>query len=407
MKIGPYEVSAETMHVDFLLDEDKHLTILNTGAWRVIRPVHREKMAPCTNACTASIKIRDYLKLLDDGQTGAAWEILLENNPLPSITGRICPHPCERDCHRDQFDEAINIRAVERFLGDWGLKFSPPLEKHGTAKESVAVIGSGASSLTAAYYLARMGYQVTILETLPQTGGNLRYGPAYKQLEDILDDQITFIERVGVEVKVNAAPATPADLIKQGFRAVYYGTAPLGAESAPGRRTVDRSSLPDELKKTGNGLVTVDPVTLETSLSGVFASGDVTGEMKRINDLVGSGREAAVSIDRYLSEAGLARGRVAGEPEVLAYGDLNTVYFKKAPRVNVAAEADAVTEASRCFYCGACNECGICWFVCPDGVVVEKEGHFDADLDWCKGCGMCAEECPRGVIVMEDENQWQ
>ncbi|MFH0914001.1 MAG: FAD-dependent oxidoreductase [Chloroflexota bacterium] len=405
MKIGPYDISEETMCVDFLLDEDKPFTILNTGAWRIIRPVHRDRLAPCTEACAASIKIRDYLALITAGKTREAWELMLTSDPVPSITGRICPHPCEKACNRGQFDEAIGIQSIERFLGDWGLEYARKMPQCTPTKEKLAVVGSGIASLTAAYYLANAGYKVTILEALPEPGQLLRYGPAYQQLEGVLGKQVEFIERTGAEFKVKADIRTPDDLLKQGFKAVFYGSAPLGAETE-GRRPIDRSLLPAKLARAQSGMVTVDPVTLTTSLPGVFAGGDVVADMRRANELVGSGRQGAVSVERFLRGEDLAEGRVGEKSPVVQFADLNTTYFKKTPRVAVSDEATAVAEAQRCFYCGACNDCGICWFVCPDGVVVKKKGHFEADLDWCKGCGLCAEECPRGAILMEDENKW-
>ena len=72
-----------------------------------------------------------------------------------------------------------------------------------------------------------------------------------------------------------------------------------------------------------------------------------------------------------------------------------------------ALKSAAITEAQRCFYCGSCNECNTCWFLCPDGVILSKDGKVDFDYDYCKGCGVCAEECPRGAVTLEEESKWQ
>src|SRR4249919_2485320 len=92
-----------------------------TGNWRAIRPVYRDKMPPCNNACGTNEKIQGYLDLVKRGKYLDAYALIKEDMPFPSVTGRVCYHPCEQACNRGQYDEAISIRAVERFLGDLGL----------------------------------------------------------------------------------------------------------------------------------------------------------------------------------------------------------------------------------------------------------------------------------------------
>ena len=91
-----------------------------TGNWRAIRPVYRDKLPPCNNACGTNEKIQGYLDLVKRGKYLDAYALIKEDMPFPSVTGRVCYHPCEQACNRGQYDEAISIRAVERFLGDLG-----------------------------------------------------------------------------------------------------------------------------------------------------------------------------------------------------------------------------------------------------------------------------------------------
>ena len=147
----------------------------------------------CSQACPNSIDIPSYLAQIRAGDTAAAAEILLQQNPLPSITGRVCPHACETNCARGEFDEAVSIREVERFLGDQILEspayfYKPPVKLTG---RRVAVIGSGPAGLSAAHYLRSAGHQVTVFEKMPEAGGLLNYGiPPYRLPRDILKKQI-------------------------------------------------------------------------------------------------------------------------------------------------------------------------------------------------------------------------
>ena len=93
-----------------------------TGNWRYLRPSYVTLRAPCSKACPIEQDISFYLTSLADGKPEAAWQKMLEANPLPSICGRVCHHPCEADCNRRDYDESLAINVLERFLGDWGMK---------------------------------------------------------------------------------------------------------------------------------------------------------------------------------------------------------------------------------------------------------------------------------------------
>ena len=177
-----------------------------TGVWRTRRPVHINKIAPCSDACPAGIRIREYLDLLGEGKVCEAAKLLREDNPLAAVTGRVCPGLCEPNCNRDKFDQPIAIKPTERLLGDYGLRQGFYRSDLPARRERVAIIGSGPAGLSSAYYLAGYGYQVTIFEALPVAGGMLYWGvPDYRLPKKIVDEEIKAIKSLGVEIKTNIA----------------------------------------------------------------------------------------------------------------------------------------------------------------------------------------------------------
>jgi NADPH-dependent glutamate synthase beta subunit-like oxidoreductase len=185
--------------------QEKGQDLFPTGNWRAIRPVYRDKMPPCNNACGTNEKIQGYLDLVKRGKYLDAYALIKEDMPFPSVTGRVCYHPCEQACNRGKYDEAISIRAVERFLGDLGQALPRDVVKAGTPNgKKVAVVGSGPAGHSAAYQLARLGYEVTILEKSPKAGGLNRGGiPDWVLPQDVLDREIERLVELGITIKTN------------------------------------------------------------------------------------------------------------------------------------------------------------------------------------------------------------
>lgn len=177
-----------------------------TGALRSRKPVYKDFLPPCNQACPAGENIQEWLSFAQNGQYETAWQKLVENNPLPAVHGRVCYHPCEDGCNRSFMDTPVSIHAVERFLGDLALEkgWKIRVEKPAVEGKRVLVIGAGPSGLSAAYHLARLGHQVEIREAGPVAGGMMHFGiPAYRLPRNILDAEVKRIEEMGVRIVLN------------------------------------------------------------------------------------------------------------------------------------------------------------------------------------------------------------
>ena len=224
MKIKGFDVCDETMHVQVVEGEAVSLLTSKTGTWRSVRPLLIEGVAPCSYACPGRIRIGKYLSLLGEGKIREAAELLTEDNPLAAITGRVCPCFCEPECNRGEFDQPIAIKSLERLLGDYVLEQGFSGSGLPVREERVAIIGSGPAGLSAAYYLARYGYQVTIFEALPVAGGMLYWGvPEYRLPNTVVSKEIEAIKSLGVDIRTNVAigqELTLNALLADGYDAV-------------------------------------------------------------------------------------------------------------------------------------------------------------------------------------------
>jgi formate dehydrogenase (NADP+) beta subunit len=174
------------------------------GPFRTRRPRYVSLLPPCNHACPAGENIQAWLDLAQAGEYRRAWEALMQDNPLPATHGRVCYHPCETACNRNELDAAVSIHAVERFLGDLATVQGWAMPTAAATGRRVLVIGAGPSGLSAAYHLARLGHQVEIHEAGPAPGGMLHFGiPAYRLPRADLRSEIARIERMGVRIVLN------------------------------------------------------------------------------------------------------------------------------------------------------------------------------------------------------------
>jgi len=188
---------------------------------------------PCMQACPVHTQAGRYVSLIAEGRYQEAYRYAREPNPLASICGLVCSHPCETACRRGTFDAPISIRALKRFLTErHGPESRSPvdlfLEKpRVTRPEKVAVIGSGPAGLAAAHDLALLGYAVTIFEAAPVPGGMLHLGiPEYRLPRDVLQAQVREILALGPELRLNSRLGKDfslADLRAQGYRSILLG----------------------------------------------------------------------------------------------------------------------------------------------------------------------------------------
>ena len=188
--------------------------------------------APCKAACPAHVPIQAYIDLAKQGKYRESLAMIKTENPFPSVCGRVCNKRCEDACTRGKIDAPVSIDAIKKFVADLELnsenRYIP--EKivqsvYGKFDEKIAIIGAGPAGLSAAYYLATMGYKPTVFEKNERPGGMLTYGiPSYKLEKDVIEAEIDVIRQLGAEIKCGVEVGkdiTIEELKKQGYKAFY------------------------------------------------------------------------------------------------------------------------------------------------------------------------------------------
>ncbi len=184
---------------------------------------HANDLIPCMSNCPARVDIPGYIALVEAGRYTDAVRLIRKDNPLPVACGTICEHPCEVNCRRGMLDDPINIRALKRYACDHMSDDYTPAHYEPTGKK-VCVVGGGPAGLTAAYYLTLMGHKVTILEQRSHLGGMLLYGiPNYRLDKQMLADEVEWIVKQGIEVKLDCAVGRDCTLeqLRESYDAVY------------------------------------------------------------------------------------------------------------------------------------------------------------------------------------------
>lgn len=196
-----------------------------TGSWRSSTPIHGGKVAPCNFNCPAGEDIRGYIGLMKENKVEEAFDLLTKANPLPAVCGRVCYHPCQANCNRQGFDVEIQVRLLEKFIGDWGLESGRRSFLAEAKSKAIAVIGAGPASLTAAYYLRGKGFSVTIYDENSLPGGILQYGiPSYRLPKDVLQAELRRVLS-GVEFKANMKLGSEFDIGELlNYEAVFLAT---------------------------------------------------------------------------------------------------------------------------------------------------------------------------------------
>jgi NADH-quinone oxidoreductase subunit F len=186
--------------------------------------------SPCMYTCPIDQEASTYIALVAQRKFDEAFQVIMKDNPLPAVCGRVCNHPCEKVCRAGEMGDPISIRGLKRFVVDWakkaGVRYVPePVEQD---RERVAIVGAGPAGLSAAYCLARKGFRPTIFEALPVPGGMLAVGiPGHRLPQDVLDGEVGRIKDAGVEIRtglVLGKDFTIASLFRDGYRSVFCAT---------------------------------------------------------------------------------------------------------------------------------------------------------------------------------------
>ncbi|MFZ1984962.1 MAG: pyridine nucleotide-disulfide oxidoreductase/dicluster-binding protein, partial [Desulfatitalea sp.] len=364
----------------------------------------QEEPPECTAACPIHVDVRAFSGHLRDGRWNDGWQILARTLPLAGILGRICDAPCEARCKRSEAGDPIRIGALERAcvnLADGAYRLTPLPAK----KKSIAVLGSGLSSLTVAWDLARKGYEVTLFEPGDRAGAGLETHHADILTSEIIRAELAYLEKWGVRFETHAPIQTEAFLAQalDQFQALYIG---LDAVTSPKW----------ELERDADGSVRFSTVSHATSRPGVFAGGAGPSTVGQ----AAQGRWAATTIDRSLQKVSLTAGREKEGPyasrlftSLKGVVTQPVVTMVDAQRGYSADEARA--EAGRCLMC-ECLECvKVCRYLEKFGAYPRKYareiynnesivmGTRTANLliNSCSLCGLCETVCPEDFAMQD------
>ncbi len=359
----------------------------------------QENPPACTAGCPIHVDARKLMLMIQNQDWKNAVTIIQQKQPFPGIISRICDHPCEDVCKRQDAGESVAISALERFCleNHWAKRanLGPVTPK----SKTVAVVGGGLRGLTAAYDLARKGYKITLFEKSARLGGKLWDYPEEKLPVSIIEAELAVLNRLGVAIENNLEITAEAlRELKSRFDAVYLGFA---AQSTPVSKILGEHN-------------SVDHITCSTPLAGIFAGG-VLGNQSPINS-VADGRKGALSIDRFLQGVSLTASREGeGAYESKLFVNLNEIAaLPKVPMRNTESgytTEEAINEAGRCLNC-QCLECvKACKYlesyrnypkkylreIYNNESIVMGTRHANKMINSCSDCGLCAEVCPNNL----------
>ena len=344
-----------------IISEDEEVYEARKTALELLLSDHiGECVAPCQTGCPASMDIPLMNRLLAEGKFDEALKVVKKDIALPAVLGRICPAPCERACRRGSIDTPVSICLLKRYAADHDLDHSiesqylPEIPELNGKK--VAIIGAGPAGLAAAYFLLQKGYQCTLFEKNPLTGGALRYSVPDERLpKHVLDEEVAIIERMGAVFIMNhELQKDELEKIRKEYDGVIVATGEDNADF-------------DGLVKKHRSFI-VERLTHKSNLDGVFAIGSAIKPGRVAIRAVANGKESAIAMDQYLKGQ-----RVSGDVSMFTsrYGLMH-----KEDHEAFMAEADdherietkeregftreeVQQEAARCMHCD-CRAKDIC-----------------------------------------------
>jgi len=367
----------------------------------------------CQAACPIHVDARGMISAIRAQDFSTAFSIYNRTVPFPGIISRVCDHPCQKECKRQEAGSAIEIRLLEQAVAQYAGNSRRKIKKLPAKNKRMAVVGAGLSGLTAAFDLALKGYGVVLFEAGECLGGRLwGIGDGILSPEILLADVQAVVD-AGVQVQLRTAigeAGISLSSLCDEFDAVYIGIGPERAVNAA-----------MGLELNSSGCIRVDSSTLAASIDKVFAGGGLRcpdGQYSPIQS-VADGRSAAISIDRFLQGASLSAGR---ETEQTFTTKLYTnmeghipAYAVRPQSQNLYSLEEAVVEARRCIQC-ECMECvKKCEYLAHYGAypkryvreihnndsIVMGMRHANKMINSCSLCGLCETICP-GRLNMGD-----
>jgi Pyruvate/2-oxoacid:ferredoxin oxidoreductase delta subunit len=370
-----------------------------TGLWRYLMPKIHDRIAPCQKACPLGMPSPDFINDLIRRDAALALSRIMEFNPLPGITGRLCYHPCQSKCLRRELDSNVEIQMLERYLADTAPEPAASAPKKLNAQ--VAVLGAGPLGLSTAYFLGQIGFSVTLCDPLDQPGGFLASVDDDKLPREILGRETNrLIGLANIELKLgDDYSILTSDSTEQSWHLIIHDRTAHAKDSAPAESLTMLSS------RLSSGRLLLDTADV--------CPGDVY-KASQVAVAVAAGRELAVQAFsslgfsqqsdelKSLIDSGQTKSPISTRDiryELFDRQDSMCAAFKG----HTLSDEQALAEAKRCLSCGHCNLCGRCLVFCPDVSLSVNEQGTKPEVDemHCKGCGICAYECPRRAIVME------
>jgi ferredoxin len=337
-------------------------------------------LSPCHRLCPLGLNVPVMIRQIQSGKVEEALATVRGALPLAGVLGRLCHHPCEQGCRRGSWDDPAAIRDMERFTTDWEfqranqegkrslesdsatmvVRTDNHLRQKPTSGKAVAIIGAGPTGLSAAYYLARAGHAITVVDRHERAGGTLRALPEASLPAAILDAETSLLSESGIEFRfgVELGDHVTLDGLSRGFDAILLTVGEL--ESGAGAKL----GLPQ-----AGAALKADPNTCQVPMPKVFAAGAAVKPVKQLVRAMAEGRAAAECVQRFLSGQPVRRpekvfSSIMGRLEV---AELRSFLATASPggcvtpcdRCAGLTAPEAATEAARCLHCD-CRSSGNC-----------------------------------------------